>query len=57
VHRFKPDLAISIYHSMADFTGIIDRLNRLNLGYRFFLDHFTIHWEETVLFATARSTN
>ena len=50
----RPDLALCVYHSAADFTRLADFVNELNLGYRFHLGHFTMHGEETVLFATAR---
>jgi FkbM family methyltransferase len=49
--RFKPKLAIAIYHSFDDFVEIPLFLNSLNLNYRLFLGHFTIHSEETILFA------
>jgi FkbM family methyltransferase len=55
IRKFRPGLAISIYHSMHDFTDIIKWIDDLRLGYKFYVDHFTIHWEETVLFATAKS--
>lgn len=51
--RFKPKLAISIYHSMNDFVNIAPFLDSLNLGYQFYLKHGTIHNEETVLLAIA----
>jgi FkbM family methyltransferase len=51
---FKPRLAISLYHNKTDLTQIPEYLDALDLGYQFYLDHFTIHQEETVLFA--RST-
>jgi FkbM family methyltransferase len=51
VRAFKPKLAISLYHRDNDFTEIPDHLNKLGLGYQFFLDHFTVHGEETILFA------
>jgi FkbM family methyltransferase len=51
--RFKPDLAITVYHSLEDFWKIPQYLDSLNLGYKFYLRHFTIHAEETVLFASA----
>lgn len=51
IKRFKPKLAIAIYHSMDDFVNIPKWINELNLGYKLYLDHFTIHAEETVLFA------
>lgn len=49
----RPKLAISLYHKKADFFTIPLFLKRLNVGYRFYLKHFTIHQEETVLFAVA----
>ncbi len=47
----KPKLAISIYHQDSDFIDIPAYLDSLNLGYKFYLDHFTIYRSETVLFA------
>ena len=52
LRRFKPKLAICVYHRLEDFFDIPDYLASLQLGYRFFLRHFTIHIDETVLFAT-----
>jgi FkbM family methyltransferase len=51
LRAFKPTLAISLYHRDDDFVTIPDYLDKLGQGYEFFLDHFTIHREETVLFA------
>jgi FkbM family methyltransferase len=51
LRRFKPKLAITVYHSLKDFWDIPMYLDGLNLGYRFSLRHFTIHAEETVLYA------
>ncbi len=55
ITRFKPNLAVSLYHNLDDFLTIPQWIQSLGLGYRFYLDHFTIHREETVLFAAARS--
>ena len=52
---FQPDLALCVYHSVDHFWLLARYLDSLRLGYRFYLGHFTIHAEETVLFATARS--
>jgi FkbM family methyltransferase len=52
IRTFRPRLAISIYHREDDFVTIPDYLDKLALRYEFFLDHFTIHSEETVLFAS-----
>jgi FkbM family methyltransferase len=54
IKRFKPNLAVSLYHKMEDFITIPQWIESLGVGYRFYLDHFTIHHEETILFATAR---
>jgi FkbM family methyltransferase len=53
LRRFKPKLAISLYHSLSDFWQIPEYLQSLNCGYKFYLGHYTIHMEETVLFAIA----
>ena len=51
IKRFKPKLAIAIYHSMEDFVNIPYWIMGLNLGYKLYLGHYTIHSEETVIFA------
>jgi FkbM family methyltransferase len=52
IQKFRPKLAISVYHNgWNDFINIPGFLKSLNLGYRFYFDHFTIHNEESVLFA------
>jgi FkbM family methyltransferase len=51
IKKFRPKLAIAIYHSMDDFTNIPNWILDLNLGYEIYIDHFTIHAEETVCFA------
>jgi FkbM family methyltransferase len=50
---FKPKLAISLYHSPEDFGTIPAFIHNLNLGYKFYFNHYTIHQEESVLFAIA----
>jgi FkbM family methyltransferase len=54
--RFRPSLAVSLYHSLDDFVAIPAFLKGLELGYEFYLDHFTIHREETVLFGRAMAS-
>lgn len=54
LRRFKPKLAITVYHDFKDFWTIPQYLDSLGLGYRFYLRHFTIHAEETVLFAISK---
>jgi FkbM family methyltransferase len=51
IRKHRPQLAISIYHDLSHFASIPNWIAGLNLGYRLYLDHFTIHEEETVLFA------
>jgi FkbM family methyltransferase len=53
LRKFRPKLAISAYHSLDDLQRLLLYVDRLDLGYAFALDHYTIHSEETVLFATA----
>jgi FkbM family methyltransferase len=53
MRQFKPKLAITVYHDFKDFWEIPKFLDGLEIGYRFYLRHFTIHAEETVLFASA----
>jgi len=53
LRRFKPKLAISLYHNVRDFYEIPLFLDSLGVGYRFYLDHYTIHVGETVLYAMA----
>jgi FkbM family methyltransferase len=51
IKKFKPKLAIAIYHSMEDFADIPRWIANLDLGYKFYLGHYSIHEEETVIFA------
>jgi FkbM family methyltransferase len=52
--KFKPKLAVALYHNGRDFQEIPEFIEKLGCGYRFYLNHSTIHQEETILFATAR---
>jgi FkbM family methyltransferase len=53
LRRWRPKLAISLYHRPEDFFSIPSWIDSLGVGYRLFLDHYSIHHEETVLFALA----
>lgn len=53
IARHRPKLAISVYHRLEDFWQIPQWIEQLGLGYRFYLRHYTIHAEETVLFAVS----
>ena len=54
IDRFRPRLAISLYHRPEDFFEIPLWLGKRFPWYNLHLDHYTIHQEETVLFASAR---
>lgn len=54
IKKHKPTLAISIYHSSEDFVNIPEWIHELNLGYKLYLGHFTIHAEETVIIASTK---
>lgn len=51
IKKFKPTLAITIYHSLNDFVNIPKWIYDLNLGYKLYLGHYTNHLGETVIFA------
>jgi len=49
--RFKPKLAISVYHMIEHYYEIPQFINSLNLNYKFYLDHYSKWPSESVLFA------
>ena len=51
IKKFKPKLAICLYHKITDFRDIPEYLDSLNLGYTYYLGHYTSHLEETILYA------
>lgn len=54
IERWRPKLAISVYHRFADLWTITNDLARRYPFYKFYLGHHSLHGEETVLYATAR---
>jgi FkbM family methyltransferase len=52
IMRFKPKLAISLYHKPNDLFEIILYIRKNFPFYSCFLDHYTIHEEETVLYCS-----
>lgn len=54
IKKYRPKLAIAIYHSMSDFVRIPLWIHDLNLNYELYLGHYTIHAEETIIFAKSR---
>lgn len=51
LQKYRPKLAISLYHQLNDFFEIINFLSENCPFYRFYINHYTIHTEETVLYA------
>ena len=51
LRRFRPTLAICLYHNPQDFHEIPAYLDGLGLGYRFHLNHHYVNEWETVLYA------
>lgn len=57
IKKYRPKLAISIYHQVSDFITIPKYLDALSLDYSFYLDHHTIYLNETVLFAVPNAAD
>jgi FkbM family methyltransferase len=55
IKKYTPKLAIALYHSLDDLVDIPKWIDDLKLGYKFYIGHYTIHAEETMLFATVDS--
>ncbi|WP_035043124.1 FkbM family methyltransferase [Desulfovibrio sp. X2] len=53
LRRFRPRLAVCLYHQPEDFCAIPEYLDGLGLGYRFHLNHHYVNEWETVLYAEA----
>lgn len=53
MRRWKPRLAISIYHSLDDYFRLARYIHDLQVGYRLYLHHATAHNEESLVFAVA----
>ncbi|MDH7476208.1 MAG: FkbM family methyltransferase [Microgenomates group bacterium] len=51
IKKFRPKLAISIYHSLDDFVDIPLYIKKNFPFYKLYLKHNSIHNEETILFA------
>ncbi|KKL21432.1 hypothetical protein LCGC14_2445530, partial [marine sediment metagenome] len=48
--KYRPKLAISVYHDIDHYYKIPNYINSLNLNYKFYLDHFSMNRAETILF-------
>lgn len=51
IKRFKPKLAISAYHKFDDLITISDLISDIDPSYAFFVDHYSNHIEETLIYA------
>lgn len=51
IKTHRPTLAVALYHALEDFTNLPKMIDEMAPGYRFHLGHYTIHNEETILFA------
>lgn len=51
ITRFRPKLAISIYHGLLDYINIPKYIDSLGLGYKFYLKHHFMNAWETILYA------
>lgn len=55
IKRFKPKLAISVYHKPDDMIVIPDYIRSLNANYEFYLDYYTVVGHEIILYAIDRN--
>ena len=51
IRKYRPKLAVSVYHRADDFVSIPEYLRSLNPGYEFYLDYFTTVGDEIMLYA------
>jgi hypothetical protein len=54
IRKFKPKLAISLYHKPTDIFEIPLYISKEFSFYEMFIEHYTIHEEETVLYCTPK---
>ena len=50
--KYKPKLAIAVYHAASDLREIYQFIKSLNLGYKMYMRHYTQGWSETILYFT-----
>lgn len=51
IKRFRPRLAISIYHHAKDYYRVPEFIEKLRVGYRMYIANYTISDGETILYA------
>jgi len=52
IRKYKPKLGISVYHKFDDIFSIPSFINKNFPYYSIYLDHYTIHTEETVVYCS-----
>ena len=50
IDTFSPKMALSLYHKPDDFFQIINYIKHFHPQYKLYINHYTIHREETVLY-------
>ena len=55
IRRFRPRLAISLYHRWEDYIDIPRYIAGLDLGYKMYLENYTLVDGETILYAAAQA--
>lgn len=56
IRRFRPTLAVCLYHSPRDFVALPRLIDKYCPDYQFYIKHCTMHAEETVLFAKVKAS-
>lgn len=57
IRKFKPKLAISVYHKHDDLILIPSYIQSINPNYEFYLDYYTIVGDEIMLYAISKNDN
>ena len=55
IMRWKPALAICVYHKKSDIWRLPLKILELNEDYRFFMGHYTLSWGDSVVYAVDKS--
>lgn len=54
ISKWKPDMAISVYHKPQDIVDLLQLCLDINPDYMFYFKHYTLGETETVAFAISR---
>lgn len=50
IKNYTPKLAISVYHKLRDIYEIVEWVDSLELGYKFYLRHYSNSYDDTILY-------